>query len=234
MSPDAQRRASTPRATLMLVDDHPIWRETLARMLRHKRAGTVVAQASDGQEAIVLARKARPEVVIMDIDLPLINGVEATRRLVEEQPGIKVLVLSASDSRGQVIEAVRAGASGYLIKTAGPDEVVAAVHRIHAGELVFPPAVAEAVLGEIRRAASRHLPDRTSGPDPLEALTDPEREVLALMAEGRSNQAIGSALHCSSKTVEARVGSIFAKLGLEPAADDHRRVLAVVTYLRSL
>ena len=201
-------------------------------MLRHKRAGAVVAQASDGQEAIILARKTKPEVVIMDIDLPLMDGVEATRRLVEEQPGIKVLVLSASDSRAQVIDAVQAGASGYLVKTAGPDEVVAAVHRIHAGELVFPPAAAEAVLGEIRRAATRRLAAHPSGPDPLEALTEPEREVLALMAEGRSNQAIGSALHCSPKTVEARVGSIFAKLGLEPTSDDHRRVLAVVTYLR--
>ena len=234
MSPDAGRRAPIPRATLMLVDDHPIWRETLARMLRHKRAGTVVAQASDGQEAIALARKARPQVVIMDIDLPVMDGVEATRRLLEEQPDVKILVLSASDSRAQVIEAVRAGASGYLVKTAGPDEVVAAVRRIHAGELVFPPAIAETVLGEIRRAATRHLNAMTGGHDPLEALTEPEREVLALMAEGRSNQAIGSALHCSPKTVEARVGSIFAKLGLEPAADDHRRVLAVVTYLRSL
>lgn len=150
----AVRRGGSPSRTLpislMLVDDHPLWREMLRTVLEHKRVGRVVAEASNGQEAIEQARRTRPDVVVMDIDLPKMNGVEATRLLVAERPDVKVLVLSASDARSQVIEAVRAGASGYLLKVAGSGEVADAVKRIHAGELVFPPALADVVMKEFR------------------------------------------------------------------------------------
>jgi DNA-binding NarL/FixJ family response regulator len=140
------------------------------------------------------------------------------------------LFLSALDTKDKVLEAIDAGASGYLIKTASPDEIANAVKRVHAGEAIFAPSLARVVLEEFRRLSS-------GGPrrrKPLDALTDRERDVLRLMAEGRSNRAVGERLHLSPKTVEAHVASIFTKLGLQEAPDDHRRVLAVITYLRSM
>jgi DNA-binding NarL/FixJ family response regulator len=176
-----------------------------------------------------VAREAKPDVIVMDMDLPNMNGVEATRQLLADQPDLKVLFLSAAETKDKVLEAVEAGASGYLIKTASPDEIANAVRRVHGGEAVFPPSLARLVLAEFRRLS-------TGGPkrgSPLDALTDRERDVLKLMAEGRSNRAIGERLHVAGKTIEAHVASIFTKLGLQEAPDDHRRVLAVITYLRS-
>lgn len=142
---------------LMLVDDHPMWRATLRQVLEERSVGQVVSEAADGTDAVEALEAARPDVVIMDIELPTMSGVEATRHLVAAQPDLKVLVLSSSDRRKDVVEAVRAGASGYLVKTAEPEAVADAVARIHRGELVFPPAVARAVLDEFRRIG-RHPP----------------------------------------------------------------------------
>lgn len=203
-----------------------MWRHTLRQVLEHKRVARVVSEASNGEEALELARRRRLDVVLMDIDLPKMDGVEATRRLLAEKPEIKVLVLSASDNRSQVINSIRAGASGYLLKTASSAEVADAVRRIDAGDLVFPPALMGVVLDEVRRG-SPHEPGMAD-------LSESESRVLALMAEGRSNQSIAQQLHLSPKTVEARVGRIFTKLGLELEPDDHRRVLAVIAYLRSV
>jgi DNA-binding NarL/FixJ family response regulator len=135
----------------MIVDDHPLWRDTLRQVLEERGVGYVVAQASDGPEAVELLRAAQPDVVVMDIQLPTMTGVEATRELVAAQPDVKVLVLSSSDHRRDVVEAVRAGATGYLVKTAESPAVAEAVTRVHRGELVFPPTVAGAVLDELRR-----------------------------------------------------------------------------------
>lgn len=219
----------TKDISLMIVDDHPLWRNSLRQVLEHKKAATVVAEASNGAEALEIARKAKPDVIVMDMDLPSVNGVEATRQLISEQPDTKVLFLSASDTRDKVLEAIEAGASGYLIKTASPDEIANAVRRVHGGEAVFAPSLAGIVLEEFRRLSSGGTRRRT----PIDTLTDRERDVLKLMAEGRSNRAIGERLSLSPKTVEAHVASIFTKLGLQEAPDDHRRVLAVITYLRS-
>ncbi|HYZ91402.1 MAG TPA: response regulator [Actinomycetota bacterium] len=219
----------TKDISLMIVDDHPLWRASLRQVLEHKKAATVVGEASTGAEALELARKLRPDVIVMDMDLPNMNGVEATTALLADQPDAKILFLSALDTRDKVLEAVEAGASGYLIKTASPDEIANAVRRVNGGEAVFAPSLAQAVLDEFRRLSS----GGTRRGKPLDALTAREREVLKLMAEGRSNRAIGERLNLSSKTVEAHVASIFMKLGLQEAPDDHRRVLAVVTYLRS-
>lgn len=140
--------------SVMLVDDHPIWRQSLRKVVEQGDVGIVVAEAADGAGVTELAGSARPDVVVMDLELPLVDGIEATRRLTAEHPGIKVLVLSASSKRAHVVESVQAGASGYLVKTAGPEEVADAVRRIHAGELVFPPALAHLVLEEFRRRAA--------------------------------------------------------------------------------
>ncbi|HVE63616.1 MAG TPA: response regulator [Mycobacteriales bacterium] len=137
--------------SLMIVDDHPMWRQTLRTVLEGSGVGIVVAEASDGAEVVDLALAARPEAVVMDMNLVTVNGIEATRQLLAALPDTKVLMLSSSDERDDVVESVKAGASGYLLKTAGPDEVADAVQRIRAGELVFPPALAKVVLEEFRR-----------------------------------------------------------------------------------
>lgn len=342
----------------MVVDDHPIWRETLREML--ERAGhRVVAEAGDAPTALAGLDEAEPDVVIVDLGLPGMSGDQLVAEMIGRDPGLKVLVLSSSEERADVLRAVKAGAAGYLVKTAAASEVTDAVRAIDGGEIVFPPALAGVVLAELRRLAAeetgmriaaahgsmlmregiarvltelgfevagtvstldemvsllstrtcdaivsdasliassaavdrvrRDHPDlpilligdtpdltlatnsprvgllmdrRVSEPEQLrEALTrlatggtviDPdmvgsmvggqrgrlglsprECEVLALMAEGRSNGAISEQLFLTPKTVEAHVRSIFTKLGLEATQADHRRVLAVVAFLRS-
>ncbi len=160
------KKAARPKAaastaapiSLMLVDDHPMWRETLRKVLERSKVGTVVAEAGDGREAVELARAARPDVVIMDMHMPNFDGVEATRALAKEMPEIKVLVLSSADDREQVLAALSAGASGYLLKTSASKDVIDGVRRVHAGELVFPPALASVVLQELRRMGEPSSP----------------------------------------------------------------------------
>jgi DNA-binding NarL/FixJ family response regulator len=232
------RRAEKPvrrSLTLLLVDDHPMWRDTLRNILTHAKVGSVVGEASDGLEAVAMAERTAPDVVVMDVNLPEMDGIEATRRLVAQRPDVKVLVLASSDERAQVIEAVRAGASGYVLKTAEPDEVVDAVKRVGLGEPVFPPSLANMVLDELRRDPNAASPTASTNEKSraLDSLTPRERDILALMAEGHTNQAIVDQLFLGAKTVEAHVRSIFSKLGLEPDSDVNRRVRAVVEYLRS-
>ncbi len=150
LPPDEDRGMQVTTA-VMLVDDHPLWRETLRRVLENEDSVTVVGEASDGQEAIDACHQRRPDVVLMDMHLGQMSGIEATQRICEEVPALKVLILSSTDDRQDVLAAVDAGASGYLLKTAAASEIVEAIDRIHKGELVFPPALSQVVLSEIRR-----------------------------------------------------------------------------------
>jgi DNA-binding NarL/FixJ family response regulator len=212
----------------MLVDDHPLWRQTMRQLFEETGRVEVVAEASDGREAIEAVGSSRPDVVLMDIDMPGLDGVRATRAITAAHPQAKVLVLSASDARANVIGALAAGASGYLLKTAGANEIRDGVARVASGEVALPPTLAVHVVESLR-----HPKTHGSRPDPIEVLTERERDVLALMAEGHSNSAICNQFHLSPKTVEGYIASIFTKLELEPTRDQHRRVLAVLRFVES-
>lgn len=150
LRPDEGGGMQVPIA-VMLVDDHPLWRETLRRVLENEDSVTVVGEASDGQEAIDACHQRRPDVVLMDINLGQMHGIEATRHISDELPDLKVLMLSSTDERESVLAAVDAGACGYLLKTAGANEIAEAISRINNGELVFPPALSQVVLSAIRQ-----------------------------------------------------------------------------------
>ncbi|HEV8650041.1 MAG TPA: response regulator transcription factor [Actinomycetes bacterium] len=189
----------------MVVDDHPVWRDGVRGDLEASGKAVVVAEASDGGEAIELASEAMPELVLMDLNLPTVRGVEAIRRIVEESPHVKVLVLSASGEEADVLEAVKVGASGYLLKSATSAELADAVARVRAGEPVFSPSLAALVLGEFRRMSA-------AATEP--GLTARETEVLKLVAKGYAYREIADKLFISTKTVQNHVQNILTKLQL--------------------
>jgi DNA-binding NarL/FixJ family response regulator len=199
--------APSERIRVMLVDDHPVWRDGLRRDL--EPIADVVAEAADGGEAVELAREAMPEVVLMDLNLPTVPGAEATRLIVEESPHVRILVVSASAAEPDVLEAVKAGASGYLLKQTTGDEIRDAVIRVRDGEPVFTPSLAGLVLSEFRRVSGGGAP--ASGQP---RLTPRENEVLVLVAKGYTYREIAEKLFVSVRTVQNHVRNILTKLQL--------------------
>ncbi|MCP2168928.1 two component transcriptional regulator, LuxR family [Goodfellowiella coeruleoviolacea] len=195
------------QVSVMVVDDHPMWRDGVARDLT-ERGFDVRATAADAESAVRIARAVRPDVVLMDLNLGESTGVDATLRITGELPNTRVLVLSASGEHGDVLEAVKAGASGYLVKSASVAELVEAVIRTAAGDAVFTPGLAGLVLGEYRRMAA------TPDDDQLPRLTERETEVLRLVAKGLTARQIASRLVISHRTVENHVQSTLRKLQL--------------------
>ncbi|WP_121390936.1 response regulator [Actinokineospora cianjurensis] len=191
----------------MVVDDHPIWRDGVARDLS-ERGFEVRATAGDAPSAVRIARVVRPDVVLMDLNLGAGSGVDATREITAELAETKVLVLSASGEHSDVLEAVKAGASGYLVKSASAEELVDAVGRTAVGDAVFTAGLAGLVLGEYRRMAA--APQETSAP----RLTDRETDVLRLVAKGLTARQIADRLVLSHRTVENHVQSTLRKLQL--------------------
>ncbi|WP_412740886.1 response regulator [Krasilnikovia sp. MM14-A1259] len=193
----------------MVVDDHPMWREGVGRDLA--AAGyAIVATSGEGRQAVRIAAAARPDVVVLDLQLPDISGVEVIRGLLEAVPGVRVLMLSASGEQHDVLAAVKAGATGYLLKSAGPAEFLDAVARTAAGDAVFTPGLAGLVLGEFRRMAVEPAP--ADGPAPK--LTERETEVLRLVAKGLSYRQIAERLVLSHRTVQNHVQNTLGKLQL--------------------
>jgi DNA-binding NarL/FixJ family response regulator len=193
---------------VMVVDDHPMWREGVARDLA-EAGHEVVATTGEGQQAIRICAAARPQVVVLDLQLPDISGVEVIRGLLAAQPGVRVLMLSASGEQQSVLDAVKAGATGYLVKSASPAEFLDAVRRTAAGDTVFTPGLAGLVLGEYRRLAASPDP---GGDEPQ--LTERETEVLRLVAKGLSYKQIATRLGLSHRTVQNHVQNTLGKLQL--------------------
>jgi DNA-binding NarL/FixJ family response regulator len=196
---------------VMVVDDHPMWREAVARDLTE--AGyEVVATAGDGAQAVRLAPAARPDVVVLDLNMPHLSGVEVTARIVAANQAVRVLVLSASGEQDDVLQAVKAGATGYLMKSASRQELLDAVRSTAAGDPVFTPGLAGLLLGEYRRLAQLGGAPADSADTPR--LTDRETEVLRLVAKGLSYRQIAERLVLSHRTVQNHVQNTLNKLHL--------------------
>jgi DNA-binding NarL/FixJ family response regulator len=199
----------TREATLdvLVVDDHPMWRESVARDLTE--AGLrVVGTADDGLKAVRVAKATRPHVVVMDLQLPELSGVETTRQVVEALPDCRVLVLSASGEPLDVLDAVKAGATGYLIKSASREELIDAVRRTAAGDPVFTAGLAGLVLGEFRKIATSPASEVDT------KLTERETEILRLVAKGLTYKQIAERLVISHRTVQNHVQNCLNKLQL--------------------
>ena len=196
---------SEPQLTVMVVDDHPIWRDAVARDLEDS-GFTVVATADGVGAAGRRAAVVKPQVVVMDMRLSDGSGVEATIQVLAVSPASRVLVLSASDERDDVLEAVKAGATGYLVKSASKAELADAVRATGEGRAVFTPGLAGLVLGEHRRMA------KAPGADPAAGLTERETEILRYVAKGLTAKQIAERLTLSHRTVENHVQATFRKL----------------------
>jgi len=204
--------------SVMVVDDHPMWRDGVARDLT-ERGFDVQATAGDAAAAVRIARTVRPDVVLMDLNLGQTSGVTATGQITGELDSTRVLVLSASGEHADVLEAVKAGASGYLLKSSSIEDLVDAVTRTAAGDAVFTPGLAGLVLGEYRRMAA------DPGPRDQPRLTDRETDVLRLVAKGLTARQIATKLGLSHRTVENHVQSTLRKLQLHNRVELARYVI---------
>ena len=196
----------SPPLRVLLADDHPVFRKGLHALLTSLPEATVVGEAADGEQAIHLAAEHKPDIVVMDINMPGVNGVEATRRITAACQDTAVLVLTMFDDNDSVFAAMRAGARGYLVKGSDTDEVVRAITTVGNGEAIFGPSVARRILSFLTRPLSAY--DEHLFPE----LTTREREVLDLIAAGATNNDIAKRLFLSPKTIRNHVSSIFTKL----------------------
>lgn len=191
---------------VLVVDDHAIVRKGIRALLATEQSIQVVGEAANGSEAVVLAQSLRPDVILMDIVMPEMDGLEAIRRITEQQPEIRILVLTSFAGVDMVLPAIKAGALGYLLKDSGPQELVQAIQQVHRGNSSLHPAIARKLLQEISEPSS-------SGPD-VGSLTEREVTVLKLVAQGFSNRDIANELTVSEATVRTHVSHILAKLDL--------------------
>jgi DNA-binding NarL/FixJ family response regulator len=194
---------------VLLADDHSILRKGVRMLINSQADMEVVGEAKTGREAIEEARKLKPDIVVMDISIPEINGIEATRQICNELAHTNVVALSMHKDSVYVREILRAGARGYLLKESEDDDLVKAIRSVHRGEAFLSPAISGAVLTDYRKHVS----------NPVDLLTSREREILTMVAEGKTNKEIANTLSLSVYTVESHRGSVMEKLNLHNAGD---------------
>jgi DNA-binding NarL/FixJ family response regulator len=202
------------RLRILLADDHTIVRQGLRKVLEEQPEWEVVAEAADGREAVRLAEQHRPEVAILDVAMPLLNGIEATRQIKRRMPDTRVLVLSMHADEAYVTQVLQAGATGYLLKDSADIDLQQAVAEAASGRSFFSPAIARAMLDDYRRQAT----DKGFG-NRYELLSEREREIFQLIAEAKTNKEIAALLNVSPSTVETHRAHIMEKLDLHSAAE---------------
>ena len=191
---------------ILVAEDHPLFRKGMISLLSSIPDFEVVGEAATGEEAIARATELQPDVVLMDLQMPEVNGIEATRKILQESPSVRVLVVTLFEDEDSVFTALRAGARGYVLKDADEEEMVLAIRAVGRGEAIFSPAIAERLLAYFAS------PQPAAQPQVFPTLTDREREILNLIAKGHPNPAIAKQLHLSTKTVGNYVSNIFTKL----------------------
>jgi two-component system, NarL family, response regulator NreC len=192
------------RTRILLADDHAVVRQGFKMILSAQSDMEIVGEAANGREAVELAQQLKPDIIVMDVAMPELNGIEATRRLATTAPHTRVVALSMHKDSVYVREVLRAGARGYLLKDSGAEDLVRAIRAVANGESWLSPAVSNAVLDDYRRHVT----------DPIDLLTSREREVLQMLAEGKTNKEIAAVLNLSVYTVDAHRGRIMEKLNL--------------------
>jgi two-component system response regulator NreC len=202
------------RLRLLLADDHTLVRQGLRKVLETHREWEVVAEASDGREAVRLAEVHKPDVAVIDVAMPLLNGIETTRQIIKRVPGTRVLILSMHADEAYVTQILKAGAAGYILKDSADVDLLQAVSAVSQGKSFFSPAIARVMLDDyVRRLAEKGIVDR------YDSLSDREREIFQLVAEGRTNKEIATMLSVSPSTVETHRAHIMEKLDLHSAAE---------------
>ncbi|MBI5081736.1 MAG: response regulator transcription factor [Chloroflexi bacterium] len=199
---------------MLIADDHHLFRDGLARILNDLPQIIVVASVENGDEAIRKAEELKPDVILMDVNMPHTTGVEATRQIHARQPEIKIVMLTISEREDDLFEAIRAGARGYLLKSATSNELMEAIQHVQAGEAMIAPAMAMKLM---EMFAAQHTPTRVA--DAVDDLTGREHEVLGLVAQGLSNKEIGAQLSLSPHTIKAHLRTILDKLHLRSRAE---------------
>lgn len=212
--------APSSQIRVVVVDDHQIVRDGLTALLGALDGIEVVGSAADGREALHVVGEAEPDVVVMDIQMPQLDGIEATRFLVGRDPGLRVLMLTMNEDDDTILSAIRAGACGYLLKGSGAEEVQNAIRTAAGGGMVFGASMAQQLTALLANGTARQVED-----EPFPDLSDRERSVLRMIAAGRSNDDIASELYVSNKTVRNTVSAIYAKLGVAGRADAIVRAL---------
>jgi two-component system nitrate/nitrite response regulator NarL len=203
-----RRISDSDRIRVLVADDHPVFREGMVRALQASGDAEIVAEAGDGRSALAAIQTELPDVALLDYRLPELDGIDVVRAVVRDRLPTRVLILSAHDESSVVYEALQAGASGYVLKEASRDEIVAAVYAVARGESVLPADVAAGLVGEIRLRSPSDTP----------ALTDREREILGLIADGKSSAEIAETLFIGVTTVKTHTQHVFEKLGVSDRA----------------
>jgi DNA-binding NarL/FixJ family response regulator len=199
------------RIRVLVADDHPVFRRGMRAILGAEPDTELVGEAIDGEEAIARALELHPDVILMDLNMPKVSGIEATRRIIEASPNTAILMLTMFEDDKSIFAAMRAGAHGYVLKGADGAETLRAIHAVASGEAIFSPTITRRLTEYFAKTGEY---PKTSSAQPFPNLTEREHEILSLIAEGYTNAAIASRLYLSPKTVRNYVSSIFTKLGV--------------------
>jgi len=203
-----------PRLRILIGDDHGLFRHGLRKILEERPEWEIVAEVGDGRQAVEQVIALKPEVAILDVAMPLLNGIDAAQQIVRKSPGTRVLMLSMHSDEAYVTRALQAGATGYLLKDSASDDLVAGVTAVAAGQSYFSPAIARLMLDDyVRRVAGKQVKDR------YDTLSEREREILQLVAEGRTNKDVAEVLGISPATVETHRAHILQKLDIHNTAE---------------